>query len=883
MKKLIVILIYILAPMLILCSGKIGSQKIVPAYKLNDIKLNLDGKLRESIWLKNPISDFTQRDPNEGVPASERTDVWIAYDEDYIYVAAHLYDSKPELIDASLARRDGYTNSDWFGFYVDAFNDKRTGNYFAVNAGGTMVDGVLYNDSWDDDTWDGIWEAKTSIDDTGWTVEMKIPFSQLRFKAADKTEWGVNFTREIKRNNEKSFFVMVPKSESGFVSHFATLEGLSGVQPKQRFEILPYVVQKSQYLVHDLNDPFYKSNQYKTSIGADIKIGIGSNLSLDATINPDFGQVEIDPAVINLSASESYFQERRPFFIEGSNIFNFGIGGVNNNWGFNFGWPELFYSRRIGRSPRGSTSSTDYINYPNETRILGAAKLTGKLDDNTTIGAVSVITERTFATLYNNGSQTREEVEPFTHYGVFRAKRELNGGNQSLGLMFTTVNRSFNDNSLQSNLVKNAFAFGLDGYTFLDENKEYALAAAVAGSYISGTKESVQILQKQSYRYFQRPDATYAIYDPSRTSLSGLYGRVMLNKQQGNFYVNSALGFVSPGYEQNDLGYQWMADRINMHTVLGYRWFEPDGIFRSKNVYLSYARSFDYEGNTISNFIWGRAGVTFTNYYSIDFGGNYSFEAINKTLTRGGPLTIQPSEYNIWLYASSDGREKIFGELNASYAKDALGGMYQEYFLSLTWKPNTQLTLSIGPDYSVNKEPRQWVGYFSDPTAINTYNTRYVFGEISQHTLSTNIRLNWTFSPSLSLQLFMQPFFAVGEYSGFKELAKPKTVDFNVYGKSGSTINYNTSTGEYSVDPDGAGSSSGFTFGNPNFNYKSLRGTAVLRWEVLPGSVFYFVWSHNQTNFENPGDFNLSRDFKNLWRTDGDNVLMVKFSYWMDM
>jgi len=235
------------------------------------------------------------------------------------------------------------------------------------------------------------------------------------------------------------------------------------------------------------------------------------------------------------------------------------------------------------------------------------------------------------------------------------------------------------------------------------------------------------------------------------------------------------------------------------------------------------------------------------------------------------------------MYASSDSREKIIGELNATYAKDALGGIYQEYNLVLTWKPNTRITFSIGPDYSVNKDPRQWVGNFDDATSVNTFNTRYVFGKINQHTLSANIRLNWTFSPSLSLQLFMQPFFAVGEYGEFKELAKAKTTDFNIYGSSGSTINYDPAAQLYSVDPDGVGPSQGFSFGNPNFNYKSLRGTAVLRWEILPGSIFYFVWSHNQTNFENPGDFNFARDFKNLWKADGDNILMVKFSYWFNM
>jgi hypothetical protein len=880
LNKLTVLL---LLPIITLATEKANNEKIVVAYKLSNININLDGKLTEPIWQKEPIKEFVQKDPNEGTPATEQTNVWVAFDNEYIYVAAKLYDSKPEQIDASIARRDNYFSSDWFAFYVDPYNDKKTGYFFGVNAGGTMLDGVLFNDSWDDWSWDGIWETKTTIDKDGWTVEMRIPFSQMRFNHGESMTWGVNFYREVKRNNEKSYYVMVPKAESGFVSRFAPLEGLNGIKPKQRFEMMPYVVQKAQYLVHDKGDPFYKSNQYKTSVGADFKIGIGSNLNIDATINPDFGQVEVDPAVINLSAFESYFNEKRPFFIEGMDNFYFGIGGANNNWGFNFGWPELFYSRRIGRSPRGNTSDAEYLNYPGETRILGAAKLTGKLNESTSLGAISAITERTFATLWNNGIRTGEEIEPLTFYNVLRSKKEFNDGRQSLGFMFTGVNRAFNKNSLSDNLAKNAYAFGLDGWTFLDDKKEYVLTGAFAGTHVNGSKEYLQKLQKQPYRYFQRPDNPFETFDAERTSLTGYYGRVMLNKQQGNFYINSALGFVSPGFEQNDLGFQWMADRINIHTVLGYRWFEPDSIFRSKQVYASYSRSMNFKGETISNFLWYRLGGTFTNYYELAMGGNYNFETYNPTLTRGGPMGINPSSYYFWIFGSTDRREKLSFNSEINFSRNSIGAKYNMLYLSLTWKPNTQLTFSIGPSFEVSKALQQWVRNVSDPLAVNTYNTRYVFSTINQHTLSANIRLNWTFTPTLSLQLFMQPFFAVGDYSDFKELARPRSLNYNYYGQNGSTINYDKDNDKYNVDPDGNGPAKSFTFGNPNFNYKSLRGTVVLRWEALPGSTLYFVWSHNQTNFDNAGEFNFARDFKQLWNSKGDDVLMVKFSYWLDM
>ncbi|OGU67922.1 MAG: hypothetical protein A2499_14195 [Stygiobacter sp. RIFOXYC12_FULL_38_8] len=882
MKKFILLSLLLFASIISASETK-TPQKIMSAFKIERATILVDGKLDEVVWKKIPIDEFTQKDPKEGSPATQRTEVWIAYDEEYLYVAAKLYDTNPELIDIALSRRDNYFTSDWFGFYVDPFNDKKTGNFFGINAAGTMVDGVLFNDSWDDSSWDGVWEGKTTINGEGWSLEMRIPFSQLRFKESDKMVWGINFNREIKRNGESSYYVMVPKKESGFVSRFASLEGLNGIKPKQRLEILPYIVQKAQYLVHDKNDPFYKSNQYKTTIGADFKIGLSSSLNIDATINPDFGQVEVDPAVINLSAFESYFEEKRPFFIEGSNSFYFGIGGANNNWGFNFSWPELFYSRRIGRSPQGPTSSADYVRYPTETNILGAAKLTGKLDDVTTLGAVSAVTERTFVTLYNNGFQTTEQVEPLTHYGILRTKREFNDGRQSLGFMMTTVNRQLNTASLESRLAKNAFTFGLDGYTFLDEDKVYVLSGALAGSYIHGTEKFVQRLQKRPYRYFQRPDATYMPYDSTLTSLEGWYGRVTLNKQQGNFYINAALGAASPGFEHNDLGFQWMADRINSHLVLGYRWFEPDGVFRNKSVYLAHARSYNFEGNLIQNFIWLRSNLQFENYWQLGVNGFYAFEAMNPSATRGGPLIKNPEGYSLAADVTTDSRKQIIFETSISYERDLLKGEATSFGFNVQWKPNSQIDFTVGPQYQINNDTRQWVGNFADVSATNTYGTRYVFANIDQKTLSANIRLNWTFTPTLSLQLFLQPLLAVGNYYNYKEIAKPKTLDLNEYGKNGSTIVYDNTSGEYIIDPDGASSAKSFSVGNPNFNFKSLRGNAVLRWEAMPGSILYFVWSHDQQNYDDAGEFIFGRDLRNLWKSEGNDVFMVKFSYWLDM
>ncbi len=856
------------------------AQKPVKALRINQNDISLDGILAEQVWKTAPVSNLTQKDPAEGEPATEPTNLWVAYDDKYIYIGARMLDSKADSIDMNLGRKDASIETDWLNIFLDPYFDKTTGYYFSLSPGGAMRDGVIFNDSWDDETWDGVWEGTASVDKDGWSAEMRIPFSQLRFKDAEKLVWGINFSREIKRNKENSYYVMVPKKESGFVSKFARLEGIEKIKPKQRFEILPYFVQKAQSLIHDPNDPFYKSNQFDNSIGVDLKIGLGTNVNIDATFNPDFGQVEVDPAVINLSAFESYFQEKRPFFIEGANSFNFGVDGSNNNWGFNFGTPELFYSRRIGRSPGGGTSVAEYTDFPSSTRILGAAKISGKIDDHTTIGGISAVTERTYAKLWNNGASTSEEVEPFTHYGVARFKTELNDKRQMLGVILTTVNRDLENTALKARFAKNAFVLGLDGYSFLDDAKMYVITAAFAGSYVGGTKEFIQKLQKAPIRYYQRPDATYAVFDSTRTSLSGLYGRLMLNKQSGNFYINAALGAITPGMEYNDLGFQFMADRINGHLVMGYRWYEPDGIFRNKSIYVSHAESYDFDGNNSNNFIWFNSNFTLMNYWGFAVNGNYSFESVSKSGTRGGPLMLNAGGYSLGFYSYSDSRDKITFELGYNMASEDNSGNYYNVSFYTNWKPNSRLNISFGPSYDIIHDPVQWVNNYEDNFASATYGTRYIFGTIDQKSVSANIRIDWTFTPKLSLQLFAQPFIAVGRYSEFKELKKPGTREFLVYGSEGYDINYNQIDDQYLVHPSGAPD---FIISNPDFNFKSLRGNLVLRWEVLPGSILYAVWSHDQANFDNPGEFNLRNDLRDLMSEKGNDIFLLKFSYWLDV
>ena len=447
MKK-IILLTFILTTSLVISAqkepGKNPKKNKVIAIRINQ-PINIDGKLDEGIWKDSKeITGFIQRNPDEGKPATEKTIVKILYDDDAIYIGARMFDNSPDSIIARLVRKDSYSNSDQFMVFFDPYKDKRSGYFFGLTAAGTFKDGVLSNDDWDDDDWDAVWEGKVNIDDKGWTAEMKIPFSQMRFKLSKENIWGVNFKRNISRHNESNYLSYVPKTESGFVSHFYDLYGLTNIKPQNKLEIVPYVTAKSTFTQKEIGNPFNDGSSFLSDVGIDLKYGLGSNLTLNATINPDFGQVEIDPAVINLSDVETFFSEKRPFFVEGSSIFNFGRGGARNYWSFNFGNPNFFYSRRIGRDPQGSLPSYDYADPPSGTHILGAAKLTGKVGDFN-VGVISALTKREFTEIELAGKKSSVEVEPLSYYGVFRGQKEFNEGKQAIGFMSTLANRSFGD------------------------------------------------------------------------------------------------------------------------------------------------------------------------------------------------------------------------------------------------------------------------------------------------------------------------------------------------------------------------------------------------------------------------------------------------------
>lgn len=874
-------LIILLLPLFLLAQPPTPQeQKTVHAIRANG-PISIDGVLEETAWQEEGYSDFIQSDPTDGAQPTEKTKVWVAYDEKSLYVAARLYDSQPELITCRLGRRDDFVDSDWFIFAVDPYYDRRSGYQFAVNPAGSIVDWTLYNDEWNDTTWDGVWEWKALIDEEGWTVEIRIPYNQLRFPKKEEYVWGVNFRRVIKRKNEEICFVWVPKEDSGYVSRFAKLLGIQGIRPGRHIEFLPYSVVQAQYSPEESGDPFKTGNKYLGNAGFDLKIGLKSNLTLDTTLNPDFGQVEVDPAVINLSDYETYFSEKRPFFIEGSNIFDqFGQGGATSNSSINWSSPSFFYSRRIGRTPQGYVEQDGYVNFPDRSTIFGAFKLTGKVGEGWNVGFINALTAREYAEIDSGGERFKEEVEPFSYYGVLRTLKEFNEGKQGLGFIATSVVRDLRNENLEGILNKNAFSLAIDGWTFLDKNKTWVTGGWIGGTRVEGSQTAILELQQSSLHYYQRPDATHIEVNEEATALSGWGGRFYLNKQKGQFLFNAAFGALSPGFDPNDVGFQFgTSDLINAHLLLGYNWPHPGKIFRNWYIFGGPFRNYDFGGNkTWDGYLLAVQGQ-FLNYWGFNTMLAYNPQTISNTLTRGGPLALIPSGYEIDFDLTTDSRKQIVISTYQYYYSRPTDGYSWSGSVSLRWKPRTNISFSIGPDYYVRKSSIQWVTRMDDPLMAETFGTRYVFGGYFQRMLSSNIRLNWTFNPRLSLELYLQPLLAVGKYDQFKELASPKKYEYNLFGEDGSTISYSDSAEEYTVDPDGPGPAPDFSFANPDFNFKSLRGTIVLRWEYLPGSILYFVWTQNRADEANPGDFNFRRDMGDLFTAPGDNIFLIKISF----
>lgn len=868
--------------------GQAQEKKRYKATKINSA-IVIDGLINEQAWQQGEwIDDFTQFEPYNGKSPSQKTEFKILYDEDNLYMAIKCYDSSPDSIIKRLTRRDD-ADGDMVGIAFDSYHDLRTGFLFGVSAGGVKYDQMITNDGENEDSsWDPNWWVKTIVNNEGWFAEMRIPFSQLRFEKNSGDVWGLEVLRTIYRKNEMSFWQHIPQDAPGLVHMFGEMSGIEGVKPRKIFDITPYGVAKAETFKAEAGNPFLeKGRLFRANGGIDAKIGVTNNMTMDLTINPDFGQVEADPSVVNLTAYETFFEEKRPFFIEGNNIINFGIGigdgGVGND--------NLFYSRRIGRRPQGSTYNyygnndelEGYSNTPINTSIIGAAKITGKTKNGFSIGFLNALTAAEMAEIDTGGSRSLQTVEPLTNYMAARVQKDFKEGNTIIGGMFTMVNRNMKDipllgdetRNLINRIPANALTGGFDFTQYL-KKKNYMFNMNAAFSTISGSELAITRAQRSSARYFQRPGSHISL-DSSRTSLSGNGGRIQFAKNgSGHWYFLAAFLWKTPGLELNDMGYLREADQLLSVVAASYRLWEPKSFYRSINISSNQYSAWNFSGDHLTDGFNVNGNIHFKNYWYAGGGSEVNFNVVSNTMLWGGPIMKMPGSIYSWLNLSTDMRKKLVFELEVRNSK-TFSTKTRSLNLSpeLTYKPTNSLVLTLIPSFMKSFDELQYV----DQTSFEG-NDRYIFASIDQKVLSMSLRVNFNLTPDLSLQYWGQPFVASGKYKDYKYIINPMTSEykdrFSVYNPVNQIELVNDDT--YDIDENTDGSTD-YSIEKPDFNVQEFLSNLVIRWEYNPGSSVYLVWSQTRSGFNSTGLLDFTNDIGDLFREKPHNVFLIKFSY----
>lgn len=858
------------------------SLKKVEAKKVNGEKVIIDGKLDESIWIFNDnSSQFTQRDPNEGEPATESTSFSIVYDEENLYVAIKALTTDNSKIKGILSRRDEESPSDWLFVSIDSYNDNRTAFEFGLNPVSVKRDLRRFDNTNSDVNWDANWEGKTSVDKDGWYAEFKIPFRELRFDRVDSKIWGVQIHRYIAEKNEDSYWAFWPKDESGYVQHYGDLSGLSDIPKQRRIYLMPYVT--SSYNKADfIKTPVHSNSfDYANNVGLDAKIGITNNLTFDLTVNPDFGQVEADPAELNLSAFESYFREKRPFFVEGGNIFNFNLGLGDNEHASN----SLFYTRRIGRVPHHYASDDDgYETNPSATRILTAGKISGKTSSGWSIGILDAITakESGIVKFTDNTPTLTETVEPFTNYFVSRIQKDLREGKTTVGGIFTATNRNIDDEHLDF-LHTKAYTGGIDFNHNMFDNK-YEIEGAISFTNVHGSQEAILETQTSSRHYFQRPTSHLSI-DSTATSLSGFSHKFAFAKIRGEHWRWSLGEWAySPGFEANDLGFNRQSDSQVGFIWAQYRQDDPGKYIRR------YSTNFNvWGGSTFGKENTGNGGningnLTFMNYWSAGGGIGFNLPGYHITATWGGPAVKTGSRLNLWGHISSDDRKAINIAMFGFRGENSSGSHWFGFEPNINWRPSENF--SIRANLGFDQMHDSWA-FWSDYEALEDLQTGqfdYLMVEMDQKTISATIRLDLTLAPNLSIQYYGSPFITAGKYKNFKKLVDPDGETFSdrfmEYDKSEQHYSEENEVWEIDYNND---SIVNYEVPNLDFNYKQFNSNLVIRWEYKTGSALYLVWSQGASDYIENGSFNYTKDMKNLLRADVENVILLKFSYLLNI
>ena len=852
-----------------------GNRKQIRAYRIDSRAVRVDGQVTEAAWRSEYfVSDFLQKEPVQGDPPTEKTEVAVLYDDAALYIGARLACNDPENIDMHLDRHDNQGPTEQFIVTLDTYHDRRTAYGFGVNTSGVRFD--RYNPEDDefvrDYSYDPVWEAKTSRDADGWMLEMRIPFSQLRFVDSEQQVFGINFNRWIPNRNEDVFWVYVPRNETGWASYFGELVGIEGVEPSSRIELLPYVAGGGEFTDQfHRDDPFHDGSDLDTRIGGDLKMGLGSNLTFDATINPDFGQVEADPAEVNLSQYETFFSEKRPFFTEGSQLFE-PIGLT------------YFYSRRIGGPPHLDPEG-DFVKAPSNTSILGAGKLTGRFQSGLSLGVLSAVTGRERARSYDiaGDSTFRTEIEPPTAYNVVRLQQEFGRNGSTIGFMGTAVNRHLGDSDALKQALNEEAYTGAGDMILRFAGGKYQLSSYAALSHVAGDPRRIAVVQRSPQHYFQRPDADHVEFDSTRTSLTGYTAALAFAKRSGSHWLWEVGGQVeSPELELNDAGILNAADGLDSWMNFRYRENQPGDLFQSWSLGTWINTGWNYGGVRQYHTYELNFNYTFRNFWGGWLGTNRQTRGHSSSRTRGGPVMSVESGWSFYGGLNTPFGKATRGELGLTYGIDELDGWLYRITGSVSTRLTDRLQLSFDPFYQREEQPRQYVTTFRGTQGgQNTYGDRYVFSRIARKTISLQVRASYFFTPDLSLELYGEPFVASGRYFEHGELAQGGTHDLLFYGSDGTTISQASDTSDYIVTDNNVPGGEQFEVPNRDFHALSFRSNVVLRWQFVPGSTLYLVW---QRNLGDNADITQRATVDGLFDTfsgEGEDFFALKISYWI--
>ncbi|PWA06843.1 DUF5916 domain-containing protein [Flavobacterium psychrotolerans] len=829
----------------------------------------IDGLLTDSSWdIVDWTGDYIENLPDENTPPIEQTKFKIVYDKEFIYFAFRCYDKDPKEIVKRLSRRDGF-EGDWIEINLDSHGDKRTSFSFSASVAGVKSDGFISDNgnSWEGN-WNPIWYLKTNIDKEGWTAEIKIPLSQLKFGNDTDQVWGLQSTRRYFRTEERSVWQRIPLDAPGWVSEFGELHGLKNLVPQGQIEIQPFFTSKLKTYPREAGNPFRTGNDFKLNGGLDAKVGITNDLTLDLTINPDFGQVEADPAAIALDGFQIFFQEQRPFFVENKNIFNYNFADGQDN---------LFYSRRIGRNPQGYPKKANgtFIDFPDNTAILGAAKFSGKTKSGWSLGILESVTNKEFAKMDENGNRSKELVEPLTNYFVGRAQKDFNNKNSFIGGIITATNRNLESTELNF-LHKDAYGAGVD---FLHnwKNRKYYFASNFVASHVQGSTEAITATQQNITHLFQRVDAGHVSVNPNRTSLTGTGGKIEIGKASvGNWRYNGSINWRSPELELNDVGFLRQADEIRQYAVLSHQTLKPFGQFRRIDSRLEQFSGYDFEGNFNKMQYSLGSGASLKNNWNVNVLVIYNPVNYSNSVLQGGPrFRYSESLFNS-IALNTDSRKKL--RFNAAiYESQGKSNSfsYTEFSTGVTYQPINALTVSLNPNFAANKSRTQYV----TQTSFNS-ESRYITADLNQRTMSASIRLDYSINPNLTIQYYGQPFISKGRYKDFNRVTNPTA---KYYGDrmalfDAKQISFDASKNTYSVDEDINGTAD-YSIGNPDFSFVQFRSNLVLRWEYIPGSELFLVWSQGITGNANPReDLFMGLDSQILGRKP-ENIFLIKATY----